>query len=158
MEYVFWWLFLAIPCFFVVYCNGADLNFRLNSTNYDDGFLKFHKNFFSEGFRLFVHDYFGVYCPWSWERAKRHRLADMRTFLGASGRCHERLGHITVADCDNPEKQEAIARHTYISRTAHWTKGAFHFLVAPIPGSFIIISIVIFGIVVLGQRLVGKGA
>lgn len=158
MEYVFLWLLLAIPCFFVAYCNGADLNFRLNSAKHEDGFLKLHRDFFNEGFRLLIHDYFGVYCPWSWERAKRHRLVDMRTFLGESGQCHERLGHITAADCDNPEKQEAIARHTYISRTAYWTSGVFHFLIAPIPSSVIIIGIAISGIVVLGQRLVGKSA
>src|SRR3989344_2653238 len=108
MEYVFWWFLLAIPCFFVAYCNGADMNFRLNSPSYEEGFWKFYKNFFSDGFRLLVHDYFGVYCPWSWERAKRHRLADMRTYLGADGRCHDRLGHITAGDCDNPAKQEAM--------------------------------------------------
>lgn len=156
MEYVFWWLLLAIPCFFVAYCNGADMNFRLNAGNIKDGFLKFHKDFFREGFRLLIHDYFGAYCPWSWERAKRHRLADMRIFLGESGKCHERLGHITATDCDNPEKQEAIARHTYISRTAHWTRGAFNFFIAPIPGSLIIIGIAISGIVVLVQHLLSK--
>lgn len=156
MEYMFWWLLLAIPCFFVAYCNGADMDFRLNSPCYEDGFWKFHKNFFSEGFHLLVHDYFGVYCPWSWERAKRHRLADMRIFLGESGRCHERLGHIIAADCDNPEKQEIIARHTYISRTAHWTRGVFHFIIAPIPGSFIIVGTAIAGVVELGRYLVGK--
>ena len=158
MEYVFWWFLLAIPCFFVAYCNGADMNFRLNSPSYEEGFWKFYKNFFSDGFRLLVHDYFGVYCPWSWERAKRHRLVDMRTYLGADGRCHDRLGHITAGDCDNPEKQEAIARHAYISRTKQWTGGAFNFLIAPIPGSFIIIGTVIAGVVELGRHLIGKSA
>ena len=158
MDYVFWWLLLADPCFFVAYCNGADLNFRMHSANSDDGFLKFHKNFFAEGFRLLVHDYFGLYCPWSWERAKRHRLADMRTFLGEHGQCHERLGHITASDCDNPEKQEVIARYTHISRTAHWMRGAVHFLVAPIPGLFVIIGTAICGIVVLGKRFASRGA
>lgn len=157
MEYMFWWLFLAVPCFFVAYCNGADMNFRLNSPNYGDSFWKFYKNFFREGFRLLIHDYFGIYCPWSWARAKKHRLADMRTYLGADGRYHDRLGHITAADCNNSEKQEAIARHTYISRTAHWTHGAFCFLIAPIPGSFVILGIAISGIVVLRQHLAGKG-
>lgn len=156
MEYVFLWLLLAIPCFFIAYCNGAGLNFRLKPVNYDDGFLKFYKNLFHEGFRLLIRDYFGVYCPWSWERAKRYRLADMRTYLGVNGLCHNHLGHITAADCDNPEKQEEIARHTYISRTRHWIDGTFNFLIAPVPGLFIIIITIIAGIVGLGQRLVGK--
>ena len=156
MEYVFWWLLLAIPCFFVAYCNGVDWNLRTKSVDYSDDFLKFYKNFFSEGFRLLVHDYLGVHCPWSWERAKKHRLADMRIILGENGRCHERLGHISAADCDNTEMQEDIARHTYISRTKHWAWGVFHFLIAPFSGSFIIIGILIDGIMMLGQRLAGK--
>jgi len=155
---MFWWFLLAIPCFFVVFCNSADINFRLNSPNDEAGFWKFLKNFFSEGFLLLVHDYFGIYCPWSWKRAKNHRLADMRMYLGADGRCHDRLGHITAADCDNPAKQEEIARHAYISRTAHWTRGVFHFIIAPIPGSFIIIGTVIVGVVELGRHLISKSA
>lgn len=153
MEYVFWWFLLAIPCFFHMYCNVADLNFRLRSVRYEDGFWKFHKDFYSAGFSLLVHDYFGVYCPWSWERAKRYRLADIRIFLGESGRCHERLGHITAVDCDNPEKQEAIARHAYISRTAHWTTGLSSYIIAPIRGLFVIIGFIILGVVGLKEYL-----
>lgn len=157
MEYVFWWLLFAIPCFFHMYCNGADLNFRLKSARrYEDGFWKFHKDFYSEGFRLLVHDHFGVYCPWSWERAKKYRLADMRVFLSENGRHHERLGHITAADCDNPEKQELIARYTYISRTAHWTKGLFQYVIAPIPGVFVIIGFIVFGGIELKEYFLGK--
>lgn len=134
------------------------MNFRLNSLNYKDGFWKFHKNFFDEGFHLLTHDYFGVYCPWSWERAKRYRLADMRSFLGESGKYHEQLGHITAADCDNPEKQEIIARYAYISRMTHWARGVVHFIIAPIPGSFIIIGAAIVGVVDMRRYLVGKSS
>lgn len=154
MGYIFWWLILAVPCFFVAYCNGANMNYgRMKSANYDyDGFLSFYKKFFSEGFSLFVHDYFGMYCPWSWQRAKRYRLADMRTFLGERGQRHERLGNITAADCDNPEKQDGIARHAYISRTDHWLNGCALFLIAPITGSLVIISIMVQMIVLLRRR------
>ncbi|TSC68444.1 MAG: hypothetical protein G01um101456_653 [Parcubacteria group bacterium Gr01-1014_56] len=156
MGYVFWWLIAAVPCFLLAYINGADLNFRLKSVNYDDGFWKSSKNFFSEGFRLLIHDYFGVFCPWSWEVAKRHRLADMRTYLGADGKHHDTLGFITATDCDNAEKQEAIARQAYISRTKHWAHGVFLFLIAPIQGVFMIVSGGIMGIVELGRYLKGK--
>ena len=156
MEYVLWWLFLAIPCFFVTYCNGADLDFRFNSARYEDGWWRFHRDFFSEGFRLLVHDYFGVYCPWSWERARRYRLADIRIYLGESWRYHGRLGYITGADCDNAEKQEAIARHTYIGRVRFWADGVYSFLISPIPGSLIIVGMVISGIVDLAQYLFMK--
>ena len=124
MEYVLWYLLLAIPCFLIAYCNGLNLNMRLPHIR--------------DGFRLLVHDYLETYCPWSWKRARKHRLADMRIYLGVNGRCHDRLGHITTADCDDPEKQEAIARHTYMSRTRFWTNGVLHFLVAPILVLFII--------------------
>ncbi|MBI3336079.1 hypothetical protein HYZ98_00755 [Candidatus Peregrinibacteria bacterium] len=156
MTYVLLWLLVAVPCFFVTYCNGADLNGRLITLKHKDGFWKFHKNFFREGFRLLIHDYFGVYCPWSWARARRHRLADMRLLLGERGLHHDRLGHITAADCDNPDKQEAIARETYISRTAQWVRGVLHFLIAPIPGSLFMICMAIVCTLELGRNLLGK--
>ena|SRR3989338_8209390 len=139
MEYVFWWLVLATPCFFVVYCYGAHMNSRLDLANHNSKIWRFRMSLFRDGFQLLVHDYFGVHCPWSWERAKKHRLADMRMYLGTDGRCHDHLGHITAADCDNPEKQEAIARYAYISRTKHWTSGLLRFPIAPILIIFIVI-------------------
>jgi len=132
MEYALWWLTLAVPCFFYNYCSGAYESSRLSSPSFDDSFWKFYTNFFREGFHLLIHDYFGVYCPWSWKRAKRYRLADMRIKLGERGRHHDRLGHITATDCDNPKMQEAIARYTYISRTKQWLGGTIRFFFAPI--------------------------
>lgn len=158
MQYVYWWLLMAVPCFFIAYCNGADINSRLSSLSNEDGFWKILKNFFCEGFRLLIHDYFGIYCPWSWERAKRYRLAEMRDYLGGEGCCHDRLGHITAADCDNPGKQEEIARHAFITRTAHWSRGVIHFVIAPIPGTLIIVSTLIVGVVELGRHFAGKSA
>jgi hypothetical protein len=156
MEYVFWWLMLAVPCFFVLYCNGADFEARLKSVHSQDDFWKFHKNLFIEGFHLLIYDYFGVYCPWSWEVAKQYRLADMRIYLGAGARHLAPLGRITLADCDNPEKQEEIARAAYISRTSHWARGAGNFLVAPIPGSLAIIALIIMGFADLVDRLIKR--
>ena len=159
MQYVFWWLLLAVPCFFVAYCNGAHMNLRIKSANSKYGFWKFHKNLFHEGFRLLVHDYFEVYCPWSWKVAKNHRLADMRAYLCTYGCCHDQLGYISAADCDDPEKQEAIAYHTYMSRTRYWTQGIFHFFIAPVPGCLIIISTAIAGIIIgLGLKKADKRA
>lgn len=142
MRYVIWYALLAVPCFFVVYCNGADLNMRLPNVHYEKSFWKFYESFFSAGFYLLVHDYLGVYCPWSWARARAHRLADMRVFLGTNGHCHDRLGHITAADCDDPGKQEEIAVNTYISRARFWTGGAINFLIAPVVGLPVIAGIV----------------
>jgi hypothetical protein len=104
-------------------------------------------DFFQKGFRLFIHDYFGVYCPWSWQRAKKYRLDNMRLFLGSQGQQHDRLGHITAKDCDDPDKQEEIARYTFISRQKHWVKGLLHYLISPIPGVLILIGIIVGGVV-----------
>ena len=135
MTFVFYWLLVATPCFFIAYCRGSYLSFRISIESCE---VRFFKNLFKQGLLLFVHDYFGVYCPWSWERAKRYRLADMRIFLGERGHCHEKLGHITAADCDNPEKQETIAQHTYISRATHWARLVPQLLFAPILVSVVI--------------------
>ncbi len=160
MKYALWWLVICIPCFFVAYCNGADLNFRLKSTHESNDFWEFHKNFFREvfrgGFQLLLHDYFGVYCPWSWERARRYRLHDTREYLGDEGRDNETLGHITRADCDDSSKQEMIARCTYLSRARFWAGGAYNFLISPIPGSLIIVCTTVYCFVALGQSLVRR--
>jgi hypothetical protein len=125
LEYVLMYLFAAAPCFFGAYCFGAEMNFRLDLK---DSFPRHLLN----GFRLLVHDYFRLHCPWSWKVAKEHRLNNMREYLGSDGTCHDQLGHITSADCDNPEKQERIARLAFVSRTRFWASGMFKFFVAPV--------------------------
>lgn len=132
MEYVFWWFILAVPCFFINYCNGAALNGRLIRRDISLTALDNTKQYVTKGFYLFVHDYFGVHCPWSWERAKKYRLADTRFLLGKKGCLHYRLGYITADDCDVFGKQEEIARYAYITRVCYWNKGLLYFIFAPI--------------------------
>lgn len=155
MQYIVWYLLLTAPCFFVAHCDGAHLNMRLvvDSTN----FLEFHKKLFRDGFRLLVHDYFEVHCPWSWETAQKYRLEDMRTYIGEYGRNHETLGHLMVADCDDPKKQELIARRAYVARTEFWIAGILHFLF-PIGGFVVVVGTLIAGIVELCKHFVGKMA
>ncbi len=109
------YLALTPIAFFVQYTNSIDWNARLSYAPK----TRFHQR----ALRLLVHDYFEVHCPWSWEVAKRHRLIDMRILLGVHGRNHELLGHLVASDCDDPAKQEGIARKTYISRLKFWVEG-----------------------------------
>lgn len=132
MKHIFWWILFTTPCFFINFCNGAVINHRLVRYYIDLSILENIKKYITNGFHLFVHDYFGVHCPWSWERAKKYRLADTRIFLGEEGRFHCLLGHITAKDCDIFGKQEEIARCTYVTRMYHWNKGVLYFLFAPI--------------------------
>lgn len=156
MEYILWYLVLCIPCFFVAYCNGTDLKGRLPYNQDNLSFWKFHKKFFRDGFRLLVHDYFEVHCPWSWETAKKHRIRDMRIYC-EYGRDHKKLGHLTAADCDDQEKQEIIARNTYVSRARFWVNGFFHFLI-PIHGIIVIIATFIVGVYELFSYFTDKKA
>jgi hypothetical protein len=119
------YFFLAIPCYITVYYRGADADHRIH---YQADLWSTVKQVLF----LIKHDFFEVYCPWSWRIAREHRLVDLRVFLGANGRQHERFGLLTVADCDNPEKQEAIARHCYINRIRFWSKIPLHFLASPL--------------------------
>jgi len=70
----------------------------------------------------------------------------MKEYLGAEGRTHAVLGHITSADCDDPKMQEAIARHAYISRIRFWARGLFQFITAPISLVLILLLGLIIGI------------
>src|SRR3989338_2142172 len=147
MIYVFGWLVLSYLCCFHLFCSGADMKFRMHSARIEDGFWKFHRDWYAEGFKLLTHDYFGVYCPWSWETAKQNRLADMRVYLGKDGRSHEVLGHITSVDCDDPAKQEAIARHSFISRRKHWIRGLSTCVFSPVWVPILIVLAIIIGVV-----------
>ena len=147
MLYFLGWLSIATLFYFHLYCNGADLNFRYkNRPDLDDGFWKFHRDFYAEGARLWVHDYFRVHCPWNWETAKFHRLAHMRDYLGVEGACHEKLGHITAADCDDPLQQETIARGAFVSRSRFWLSAVGQFVIAPVSLPLMIVLAVIVGV------------
>ena len=113
-------LYLALTpiAFFVHHTNSVDLNGRLMYAPK----TKFNRR----ALLLLVHDYFEVHCPWSWGRAKHHRLIDMKAMLGTSGRDHELLGHLVATDCDDPTRQEEIARKTYISRPRFWAEGTMN--------------------------------
>lgn len=149
MAFIFGWLVLCCVCFFFLFCNGADLRFRMSAGNIDDGFWKFHRDYFAEGFRLLRSDHFGLHCPWNWETAKHHRLAHMREYLGENGRTHEVLGHITCADCDDPAKQEAIARHSFISRTAYWMNSVLGFILSPLQLIVLVVLAFVLGVVMM---------
>lgn len=140
MLYLLAYLLVAALFGFHLYCNGADLQFRYKvDLSRAEGFFEFHRVFYEEGFRLWKHDFLEVHCPWSWERAKRYRLADMREYLGVSGRNHELLGLITASDCDDPAKAEAIARKAYVGRTRYWGKAFVQTLCSPITFPLVII-------------------
>jgi hypothetical protein len=132
MEYIFWWVLFAVPCFFINFCNGAVLSHRLVKRYVNISLFENFKKYIAKGFLLFVHDHFGVHCPWSWKRAKKYRLADTRILLGKEGRFHSLLGHITAEDCDIFSKQEEIVRHVYVTRIYYWSKSILYFLFAPI--------------------------
>lgn len=153
MKYLYWWLGVAVPCFFLMYCSGEHMDGRMKSLSTKKGFWNFHKNFFIQGFKLLVYDYFGLYCPWSWERARRYRLEELCASLGSRAYRHEKLGIITMADYDprRPERQEEIARLIYVSRMKYWSRGALLFFIAPLKVFFIILLVGIGGIVRLGR-------
>lgn len=143
-QYVMWYFLYAVPCFFLIFCNGVYLNSRMTEDlTFEKGLLYFCQMYFRSGFRLFLHDHGGVYCPWSWTRARKVRLADMKMRLGATGEHHNVLRHITATDCDDPEKQERIARYTFISRKKFWYIAIRNFLIAPIGGTIVIILMVV---------------
>jgi hypothetical protein len=140
---IFWQIAIVpwvLLCYFMIFTNGADLNFRLLSDqDPSSGAIAFYRRYFTRGFALFLYDHFGLHCPWDWGRAKRFRLADLRRDLPEGGAAHMTLGFITPLDCDDPAKQEAIARHAFVSRGSFWTHVVINcFIVAPIFGSFII--------------------
>ena len=122
--------------FFVFYTNSIDWNMRLT--------YKPKSKFYLRALQLLMHDYFEVHCPWSWERAKQHRLNDMRVFLGEHGSTHELLGHLVAADCDNPLRQELIARKTYVSRLKFWSQGLLN-LVTALPKLVLLVAIIVIG-------------
>ena len=149
MEYIAWYLLYATPCFFVAYCNGIHLHDRAGGSDSPDAqqrFLPYYRNLYSQDLRMLMHDYFGVYCPWSWKVARKHRLVDMRQNLGVHGKHHAVLGHITVIDCLNPQRQEKIARHTFISRKIFWSRSFCYFLVSPLSGTILIGVLIFWGI------------
>ncbi|MDP3792998.1 MAG: hypothetical protein Q8Q89_04720 [bacterium] len=139
------YLLLAVPCFFLCYTYDIHRRGRVPSVciHTSGGFWKFVAIFLRQGFGLFIHDYSRVHCPWSWAISKKHRLADMRKFLGPEGKNHERFGHIKDIDCDAPKTQELIARYCYTTRTKFWLNGLKHFLIAPIPGLFVVVLLVL---------------
>lgn len=139
MRYLFWYVLTAIPCFMIAYLYSAHSHGRLEHDDTGSGFWWSRGMLLHKGLQLFVHDYMEVYCPWSWEIAQKYRLADMHTYLGDNGRYHDILGHLTAADCHNSDKQEAIARHCYISRTRFWANGLFNFFISPMRALVIII-------------------
>lgn len=140
----------AIPCFFLCYTYDIHRRGRVSSVCIHDsgGFWKFIRIFLRQGFGLLVHDYSRVHCPWSWVVSREHRLADMRKFLGPEGKNHQRLGQVKDIDCDDPKKQELIARRCYTTRTKFWLNGLKHFLIAPLPGIIVVITLVVYGEVV----------
>lgn len=147
--YVVGWTVLIIFCFFYSYCNGADLNGRIHGGSGVSGFWKFHRVFFAEGFRLLLHDYFQLHCPWSWKTARKYRLAHMREFLGVSGKTNENLGHLTSADCDDPLRQEEIARGAFISRGQFWFRGVLQLLTAWLTLPFLFILALVISVIEL---------
>lgn len=143
MQVVLFWLIVAVPLYVFNYCNGANFSSRFEVEVGTSSLWGFYKEFFSKGLRLMRHDYFEVHCLWSWEKAKSHRLADMKLYLGSQGRDHEVLGHITAMDCDKPERQDEIAVCAYESRLVYWLKGLFQYLTSPLVVVFFILLIFI---------------
>lgn len=139
LEYVLVYLTFASFCFFSIYCFSAEMNLRLDGGSFSKYLL--------DGFRLLVYDYFGLYCPWSWKVAKEYRLIDMRNYLGNGGMHYNQLGYITSVDCDNPEKQEMIARLAFVSRKRFWALGTFNLLAAPIMIVVAIIAAILIDVV-----------
>lgn len=131
-EIVLIYLGFAIFLFFVNFCSGASTEGRFKGGSIPDSVLVFVWKKLRDGFRLLIHDFFGLYCPWSWRRARRYRLADLRIYLGDSGQHHQTLGHINAQDCDDPQLKEVIARQMYTSRLHFWSRSIFQFLVGPI--------------------------
>jgi hypothetical protein len=95
---------------------------------------KFTRIIFAQGGRMLVHDYARLHCPWSWKVARQYRLAELRALLADGAQEHILLGRITASDCDDPAKQERLARACYVSRTRFWLKGLVSLAVAPVFG------------------------
>ena len=160
MDYLFWYFIYAIPCFFIVYVSGTIRAGRLQRLCSHGRAIPWSWSFYQiiarSGAELFIHDYFGVYCPWSWERARRIRLTDRKIDLGSKGRYHWLLGHITAAHCDDPDMQEWVARLTFVSRPLFWTKGVWGYMLSPLPGTLIIVYLFVRGFRDLRQHLSAK--
>ncbi len=64
MDYLFWYSIYAIPCFFIVYVNGAIRAGRLQRLCPHGRAIPwswpFYRIIVRSGMELFVHDYFGV--------------------------------------------------------------------------------------------------
>ncbi len=81
---------------------------------------------------------------------------DRRLDLGQQGKHHSLLGHITSDDCDDPDMQEWIARYTFESRPFFWTKSTWGYLLSPLPGTLIIVYLLVRGFRDLHQHLSAK--
>lgn len=140
MNYWKWYLILIIPCYLFSYTVSAKFNGRFvkYQTNSYWGLLI---NFFYQGLRIIINDLFGLHCPWSWEVAKKNRLAELREVLGLNGMHHEKLGHLTAFDCDDLNKQEMIARECFVSRRTFWITKLTAMLFAPIAAIFYFIKL-----------------
>ncbi len=130
MSYFYWYLALILPCYLFSSAAGAKFNGRFVKYN-SNSYWMLIINFFYQGLMILVNDLFKLHCPWSWETAKKYRVAELQEDLGLDGLDHEKLGHMTALDCSLTSNHEKIARQCFVSRKAFWTRKLVASLFAP---------------------------
>ncbi len=119
MSYFYWYLISVLPCSWFAHAAGAKFNGRF--VRYEsNGYWRPIINFFYQGLKILINDLFRLHCPWSWETAKKYRIAELQEDLGLDGLDHDKLGHMSAIDCSLTSNHEKIARECFVSRKTFW--------------------------------------
>ena len=141
MLYLYVYLALILPCF--LFNSTVSSKLRSRFVKYEgNSYSGLVINFFSQGTTILANDLFGLHCPWSWEVAKKCRLAALKEDLDLDGLHHETLGHLTAFDCDDLSRQESIAREAFVSRKVFWINKLIRLPFSPIVSIFCLIALI----------------
>lgn len=159
MEIIGWsalYLILAAFCYYTLYANAVDFNFRLNVPS--DKNASLWQDFLTDNkgvLQLLVLDFLKIHCPWSKEVSIQYRVQEARSLLQYM--IHEKGW--TVADCDNPANHWHIAKDCFQSRIRFWTEGIFMLLTSPLRMVvllvIVLVATIVLSVVSAGQWLLG---
>lgn len=103
IEWLYVGVYIMYACIFYIafYAAAVEFNFRPGSEH---------------PFRLLMLDFFGIHCPWSWERAVKFRVVEAHRLL--QYQTHKKGWK--AEDCHDPVKHQQIAKDCFQSRPRFW--------------------------------------